>query len=259
VPADQRPPSASRVNGWRPDVGPALDSVIDDLLTADLTIDGRLPWSSNLTFLVTLEGTGGAGADPLNAVYKPASGEQSLWDFPDGLYRREVAAYVLSEALGWGLVPPTVARDDGPFGAGSLQLFMAADYEHHYFTLFDEGGHEEALRTIGAFDVVANNADRKSGHVLRGTDDRLWAIDHGLCFHRQPKLRTVIWDFAQDAVPPGLLADLERLATRPPEGLDDLLAGSELQALGDRIDQLLEDGIYPEPLGDRPPYPWPLI
>jgi uncharacterized repeat protein (TIGR03843 family) len=249
------------VNGWRPDVGPALDSVIDDLSTADLTIDGRLPWSSNLTFLVTLEGTGGADADagPLNAVYKPASGEQSLWDFPDGLYRREVAAYVLSEALGWGLVPPTVARDDGPFGAGSLQLFVAADYEHHYFTLFEEGGHEEALRTIGTFDIVANNADRKSGHVLRGTDDRLWAIDHGLCFHRQRKLRTVIWDFAEDPVPPGLLADLERLAGRLPDSLDDLLAASELEALGDRIDQLLEDGVFPEPLGDRPPYPWPLI
>jgi uncharacterized repeat protein (TIGR03843 family) len=247
------------VNGWRPDVGPALDSVVDDLLTADLSIDGRLPWSSNLTFLVTLEGTGGEDTGPINAVYKPASGEQSLWDFPDGLYRREVAAYVLSEALGWGLVPPTVARDDGPFGAGSLQLFVAADYEHHYFTLFDEGGHEEALRTIGAFDIVANNADRKSGHVLRGTDDRLWAIDHGLCFHRQPKLRTVIWDFAEDPVPPGLLADLERLAVRPPDGLDQLLAGSELVALGDRIDQLLEDGVFPEPLGDRPPYPWPLI
>jgi uncharacterized repeat protein (TIGR03843 family) len=247
------------VNGWRPDVGPALDSVVDDLLTADLSIDGRLPWSSNLTFLVTLEGTGGADTEPLNAVYKPATGEQSLWDFPDGLYRREVAAYVLSEALGWGLVPPTVARDDGPFGAGSLQLFMAADYEHHYFTLFDEGGHEETLRTMAAFDVVANNADRKSGHVLRGPDDRLWAIDHGLCFHRQPKLRTVIWDFAEDAVPPRLLADLERLAARPPEGLDELLAGAELEALGDRIDQLLEDGVFPEPLGDRPPYPWPLI
>jgi uncharacterized repeat protein (TIGR03843 family) len=247
------------VNGWRPDVGPTLDSVVDDLRTADLTIDGRLPWSSNLTFLVTLEGTGDEDTGPLNAVYKPASGEQSLWDFPDGLYRREVAAYVLSEALGWGLVPPTVARDDGPFGAGSLQLFVAADYEHHYFTLFDEGGHEEALLTIGAFDIVANNADRKSGHVLRGTDDRLWAIDHGLCFHRQRKLRTVIWDFAEDPVPPGLLADLERLAGQLPDELDELLAASELEALGDRIDQLLEDRVYPEPLGDRPPYPWPLI
>jgi len=247
------------VNGWRPDVGPVLESVVDDLLTADLTIDGRLPWSSNLTFLVTLEGTGGEEAGPLNAVYKPASGEQSLWDFPDGLYRREVAAYVLSEALGWGLVPPTVARDDGPFGPGSLQLFIAADYEHHYFTLFEEGGLESPLRTIGAFDIVANNADRKSGHVLRGSDDRLWAIDHGLCFHRQPKLRTVIWDFAGDPVPAELLADLEQLAADPPDGLDRLLAGSERQALVDRIDHLLEDGVFPEPLGDRPPYPWPLI
>ena len=108
------------------------------------------------------------GDHPLEAVYKPARGERSLWDFPDGLYRREVAAYALSEALGWGLVPPTVVREDGPLGEGSLQLFVDADYDQHYFTLFDEGGHDDALRTMCAFDVVANNADRKSGHVLQG-------------------------------------------------------------------------------------------
>ena len=159
-------------------------------------------------------------ADPVCAVYKPARGERSLWDFPDGLYRREVAAYELSEALGWGLVPPTVVRDDGPFGPGSLQLFVEADYEQHYFTLLDDGGHDEdVLRAICAFDIVANNADRKSGHVLRGPDGRLWAIDHGLCFHRQPKLRTVIWDFADEAVPgEPILADLggwPRRSSRP--------------------------------------------
>ena len=132
MPADQRPPSPGRVTGWRPDVGPGLGSVPELLRTCELSVVGRLPWSSNLTFLVTVEAD---GPEPLHAVYKPASGERSLWDFPDGLYRREVAAYELSEALGWGLVPPTVERVDGPFGPGSLQLFVEADYEQHYFTL----------------------------------------------------------------------------------------------------------------------------
>ena len=185
-----------------------------------------MPWSSNLTFLVSVD----AGSDdPLGAVYKPARGERSLWDFPDRLYRREVAAFALSEALGWGLVPPTVVREDGPFGEGSLQLFVDADYSQHYFTLFDEGGHEEALRTMCAFDVVANNADRKSGHVLRGPDDRLWAIDHGLCFHRQPKLRTVIWDFAEEPVADDLLEDLATRGRGPsPTRWRGLLSGPEI-------------------------------
>jgi uncharacterized repeat protein (TIGR03843 family) len=262
---------------------------------SELSVVGRLPWSSNLTFLVALEdsaavvgdrdGDGAADRDGddagasdadgdgdgdgdgardgapslLHAVYKPAEGEQSLWDFPDGLYRREVAAFVLSEALGWGIVPPTVERHDGPFGAGSLQLFVAADYEQHYFTLFDQGGHEEVLLTMCVFDIVANNADRKSGHVLLGDDGRLWGIDHGLCFHRQPKLRTVIWDFADEPVPPSVLADLQRLASHLPDELGELLNNDEREAIVDRIDRLVQIGTFPEPLGDRPPYPWPLV
>ncbi len=259
------------MNGWSPAAGPTLEEAAGYLHRSELTVVGRLPWSSNLTFLVALEGsegavtgTGGpddpeAGPALLHAVYKPASGEQSLWDFPDGLYRREVAAYVLSEALGWGLVPPTVERHDGPFGAGSLQLFVDADYEQHYFTLFDEGGCEDVLVTMCAFDIAANNADRKSGHVLFGDGGRLWGIDHGLCFHRQPKLRTVIWDFADQPVPPRLLVDLQRVASDLPEALDRLLDEAEREAIVERIDRLLHTGTFPEPLGDRPPYPWPLV
>jgi uncharacterized repeat protein (TIGR03843 family) len=250
------------VNGWSPAVGPGLDSAIERLGLADLTIVGRLPWSSNLTFLVALDDEAdGAGSREvaLQAVYKPATGEQSLWDFPDGLYRREVAAYALSEALGWGLVPPTVEREDGPFGAGSLQLFVAADYEQHYFTLFDEGDHEDVLRTMCTFDIVANNADRKSGHVLEGDGGRIWGIDHGLCFHRQPKLRTVIWDFAGEEVPEALLADLEPLASDLPDELGRLLDGDERAAVMDRCGRLLATATFPEPIGDRPPYPWPLV
>ena len=264
MPTDKRPPSSGRVNGWSPGVGPGLDTAIDQLRSSELTVVGRLPWSSNLTFLVALgadehDGPEPQTAVPLYAVYKPATGEQSLWDFPDGLYRREVTAFALSEALGWGIVPPTVERHDGPFGPGSLQLFVEADYEQHYFTLFDRGGHEAALRTMCTFDIAANNADRKSGHVLEGADGRLWAIDHGLCFHRQPKLRTVIWDFADDEVPGHLLADLERLAGDLPDTVGRLLNGPEREGLVDRIGRLVAAGTFPAPTGDRPPYPWPLV
>jgi uncharacterized repeat protein (TIGR03843 family) len=254
------------VSGWSPVDGPGLESAHEQLETRPFTVVGRLPWSSNLTFLVALDpdpgGDGDAAGDgtaPLHAVYKPASGEQSLWDFPDGLYRREVAAFELSESLGWGLVPPTVVRHDGEFGPGSLQLFVEADYEEHYFTLFDEGGHEQALTAMCAFDVVANNADRKSGHVLKGPDGRLWGIDHGLCFHHQHKLRTVIWDFADDTVPAGLLEDLGRLADRLPERVSALLSERECAALTERARHLVVTGTFPEPTGDRPPYPWPLV
>jgi uncharacterized repeat protein (TIGR03843 family) len=250
------------VTGWSPESGVDLGEATNRLREGELTVEGRLPWSSNLTFLVAVGAGGDPNGDehPLFAVYKPGRGERSLWDFPDGLYRREVAAYQLSELLGWGLVPPTVLRDDGPFGPGCVQLFVEADYEQHYFTLLDTGGHEDDLRTICLFDAVANNADRKSGHVLVGADDRLWAIDHGLCFHRQPKLRTVIWDFAGERAPDGLLAALERLCDPSPARFEGLLNGAEVEALGSRARALLRTKEFPEPVGgDRPPYPWPLV
>lgn len=252
MPEDQRPPAAGDLTGWIPGVGPGLADALEVLATADITVEGRLPWSSNLTFLVAVDG------GRLRAVYKPLRGEQPLWDFPGGLYRREVAAYALSEALGWGLVPPTVARHDGPFGEGSLQLFVEADYGQHYFTLLEEERFDAALRTLCTFDVVANNADRKGGHVLRGADDRLWAIDHGLCFHPSPKLRTVIWDFAGDAVPDPLLADLVALAADVPDEVARLLTAGELERMVERIEDLARTGTFPCPEGERP-YPWPLV
>ena len=263
MPAHQRPPTAGRVNGWRPEAGPSLEEAAHLLATRELVVEGRLPWSSNLTFLVSLEGTDQGpddGSGPLQAVYKPHRGEQSLWDFPDGLYRREVAAYHLSEALGWGLVPPTVVRDDAPFGAGSVQLFIDSDYERHYFTLFEDGGRESELLAFCAFDVVANNADRKSGHVLVAADERLWGIDHGLCFNVLDKLRTVVWDFAGEEVPDRILGDLELLVAQgAPAQLTELLSQSELEAMLDRAARLGAAGTFPEPVGDRPPYPWPLV
>jgi uncharacterized repeat protein (TIGR03843 family) len=252
MPEDERPPAAGDLTGWSPAAGPDLAEVVPVLAGGELVVEGRLPWSSNLTFLVTVGDTG------LRAVYKPLRGEQSLWDFPDGLYRREVAAYELSEALGWGLVPPTVAREDGPFGEGSLQLFVESDYTQHYFTLVEEERHHDVLRRMCVFDVVANNADRKSGHVLIGPDDRLWGIDHGLCFHTSPKLRTVIWEFAGEAVPAGDLADVEALADHIPDELGRLLSGVERERLVDRVVELSVTGVLPGPDSDRP-YPWPLV
>ena len=236
------------------------------LLTAgDVEVKGRLPWSSNGTFLVELrlddpdgDGDGaGAGAAVERAVYKPGAGERALWDYPSGLFRRERAVYVVSEALGWGLVPETVLRE-GPLGMGSFQRFVAADFREHYFTLLERPEHHDALRTIGLFDLLVNNGDRKAGHCLLGEDGRLWAIDHGLCLHDEPKLRTVIWDFAGQAFPPARVDDVSRLALDPPEELAQLLSEDELDALVARAVGLVRRPFFPA-LRSHWAYPWPLI
>lgn len=215
---------------------------------------GRLPWSTNATFLCAVA-LGGAST---LAVYKPGRGERPLRDFPPGLFRREVAAYLLSEALGWGLVPPTVRRD-GPLGEGSIQLFVQADFEQHYFTLLEEPGHRARLERICAFDLVANNADRKSGHCLLGPDGLVYAIDNSLCFHAEPKLRTVIWEFGGQPLPGEALADLRRLLDAGlPEPLAALLEAGEREALRDRARAVADEGRFPvDAAGGR--YPWPLV
>ncbi|MGH9075658.1 MAG: SCO1664 family protein [Acidimicrobiales bacterium] len=225
------------------------------LASGQIELEGRLPWSSNGTFLVRCVSEGGV----LPAVYKPHRGERPLWDFPGGLFRREVAAYQLSVALGWSLVPETLVREDAPLGSGSLQRFVPADFSQHYFTLLDDEARHDALRAIAVFDLLANNADRKAGHCLAGVDGRIWAIDHGLCFHPEPKLRTVIWDFAGDAIPARLLADLAPLAEGLPANLADLLAPEEARGVSARAAGLLERPRLPAPSPDRRPYPWPLV
>ncbi|MBM4440634.1 MAG: SCO1664 family protein [Candidatus Rokubacteria bacterium] len=212
-----------------------------------------MPWSSNATFLVELTLDGRIG----HAVYKPRKGERPLWDFPPALYRREIAAYLLSEALGWGLVPLTLERE-GPFGAGSFQRFVDADFEQHYFTLREDPAHHDRLRQICLFDLVANNADRKSGHCLLA-EGAVHAIDNGLTFHVEPKLRTVIWDFGGEPVPPALRADLERVVNAElPGPLAALLSRDERDALAMRGLELLEAGVFPvDESGMR--YPWPLV
>ena len=213
-----------------------------------------MPWASNATFLVEVA-LGGATA---LAVYKPRRGERPLWDFPPGLFQRELAAYELSEALGWGLVPLTVRRD-GPLGEGSLQLFVAADFEQHYFTLYEKPEHHDALRRICAFDLLANSADRKSGHCLLAPDGEIAAVDNGLTFHTQPKLRTVIWEFGGQPIPRPLLDDVRRFAaaglTAP---LAELLDDDEQDALLARARGLLADGCFPVDESGHG-YPWPLV
>ena len=226
-----------------------------DLLTrGDVALRGRMPWASNATFLAELT----LDAESALAVYKPERGERPLWDFPPGLYKREIAAYHLSEALGWGLIPLTVCRD-GPYGEGSLQLFVPADFEQNYFTLRDKPEHRERLEQICLFDILANNADRKGGHCLLGDDGAVYAIDNGLTFHVDWKLRTVIWDFGGEPIPASLLADVRRLLKRSvPATLGDLLDAGEQKALLARARAVLKAGRFPEDTTGRR-YPWPLV
>jgi uncharacterized repeat protein (TIGR03843 family) len=219
----------------------------------DIEVRGRLPWSSNATFLVDLCLDGKTGT----AVYKPLRGERPLWDYPPGLYRREIAAWVISEALGWGLVPETIARE-GPYGSGSLQRFVDADFAEHYFTLLERPEHHDALKAMCTFDLVLNNGDRKSGHCLVGTDGRLWGIDHGLCLAPDHRLRTVIWDFAGQPVPPERLEAVAALAVDPPAGLAGLIDDEEVEALAARAAALVRRPVFPEPRSGRS-YPWPLV
>lgn len=225
----------------------------------ELTLLGLMPNASNYTFL----GEVSDGASSALVVYKPRRGESPLWDFPPGtLHRREAAAYLLAEALGWPSVPPTVVRD-GPHGPGSVQLFIDADYTQHFFSLRDERLQEFA--PVAAFDVVANNADRKGGHCLVGPDGRIWVIDHGVCFAVAPKLRTVIWEFAGAELPADLSGDLRRVGAALRNDGDrlrarmlELLSPEEVAAAAARAEALAAAARFPLPTSDRP-YPWPAI
>jgi hypothetical protein len=233
---------------------PAVPRVLG---TGELEVLGLLPNASNHTFLARAK----SADEELLAVYKPRRGEAPLWDFPEGtLCAREVAAYVVSRALGWPNIPATVLRD-GPYGVGSVQRFVPHDPQEHYFTLAER--FPEEFRRVAAFDMVINNADRKSGHCLLGEDGRIFLVDHGVCFSDEPKLRTVIWDFVGDPLEEGTRADLRRLAGEIRGGqvrdeLANLLAPVELGALTERADTVAAAVRFPEPGQDRP-FPWPPI
>jgi hypothetical protein len=241
---------------------PFLDSEAQERLLREGRIKVRrlMPDCSNYTYLAQVRGKDGAEA---RAIYKPAQGETPLDDFADGtLGKREVAAYLVSAALDWQVVPLTVYRSDGPMGQGSLQQFIVADTGEHYFTLMP--ARADDFRTMAAFDVIVNNADRKSGHCLLDGDGHIWGVDNGLTFHSLPKLRTVIWEFAGEEVRANLRRDAQRLANELIAGagwvknLRQLITAAEIRAMAQRARRLCEEGRYPEP-ASRWAYPWPLI
>ena len=243
------------------------DAVLEILRKGTAEVHGLFRLGSNDTFLCSLRAESGE----LQAVYKPVRGERPLWDFPAGtLAKREAAAFEVARLLGWDFVPPTVFRKDGPLGPGSFQEYLDLDLEKNYFLLREE--EPEALRRVAAFDVVINNADRKAMHVLRDSSDRIWLIDHGICFHREWKLRTVIWDFAEEPLPEDVMIGLKKITKSEPETrstpgssfrtclrtvLTPLLTASEIKALESRAEILLKKGIFPLP-GPGVSVPWPV-
>jgi uncharacterized repeat protein (TIGR03843 family) len=231
--------------------------VLRILADGELRPLGLMPRASNATLLCELV----SGDVRTLAVYKPRRGEEPLWDFPPGtLCLREQAAYLVSRATGWDLVPPTVLRD-GPYGYGAVQLFIDAEPGEHYLTLAER--YSEVFRRMCAFDVVINNADRKSGHCLleRG-GDRIWVVDHGVTFHPDPKLRTVVWDFVGEPLGDDVVDGLEALLAVARNGSEatfgGLLSEDETSALARRTARLLKDRVFPEPVSSRP-YPWPPV
>ena len=258
-----------------------LPSTLDALRHGELTVQGRLVDASNATLLCQLEG----GSLRADCVYKPVAGERPLWDFPDGtLAGREVAAYVVSQALGWSVVPPTVLRE-GPFGPGMCQLWVDTDPTvelvdvvspsalphgwRHVLDAFGGSGEpvvlahadDERLRRMAVLDVVLNNADRKGGHVLPGPDGVVRGVDHGVCFHTETKLRTVLWGWAGEDLRPDERAALESLGCALDESLGTELAGyltgAEVRACRRRVSALLREGHLPYPGQGWPAIPWP--
>ena len=222
------------------------------LQSGEYNLKGQFMLGSNYTFLVDVQHEG----ETYQAVYKPCKGEQPLWDFPDNsLAQREVAAYLLSEQLGLHIVPVTIMREDGPHGRGSLQQYIEYDIEYHYFNFTNED--KDLLIPVMFFDILINNADRKGSHIFFENDThKLYAIDHGVCFHEENKLRTVIWDFAGQAIPDELLASLSQVDSWS-SLLDQYLTLSEVSALQRRAKKLLTTRVFPQAPRDRRAFPYP--
>jgi hypothetical protein len=237
-----------------------VSQILKTLSHGTIELEGQFVWGSNYTFLVQVQKE---AEQPVYAIYKPLQGERPLWDFPRfSLAKREVAAYRTSQALGWDFVPPTVLCPEGPAGPGSLQLYVDVDPERHYYTFTEQ--ERARLHPVVIFDIMINNADRKAGHVLLGPDGKIWLIDHGVCFHQSYKLRTVIWDFVDQQIPEPLLQDLKTFLARfenpdfVEETYEEMLTAKEIQAMKERIEILLDTGVFPAPRQDRP-FPWPLV
>jgi len=230
--------------------------VTDQLKTAiqcgEYKLKGQFTFGSNYTFLVTVRHEG----KEYLAVYKPLRGEQPLWDFPENtLAGREVAAYLISESLGFHIVPFTVLREDGPHGAGSLQQYIEYDPEYHYFNFSEDD--KQLLKPVVLFDILCNNADRKGSHVFFESEThKLYAIDHGICFHEDDKLRTVLWDFAGQRISANLLSRLSLSRSLLTE-LERYLSPREISALCARAESILKRGTFPRQPRDRRALPWP--
>jgi uncharacterized repeat protein (TIGR03843 family) len=241
-------------------LGLETPTLLNVLQNGEITIKGEFVWGSNYTYLAEVCTNG----NKVLSVYKPSRGERPLWDFPaSSLARRETAAYVVSEALGWQLVPPTVYRKQAPIGPGSLQLYIEHDPELHYFNLAETD--RQRLRPVVLFDLLINNADRKGSHLLFDNNHHLWLIDHGICFHAEDKLRTVIWDFAGQPIPPELCQALTRFQHQLEPSmalykeLQALLSQREIKALAARAEYLGSIKQFPEPNPAERSFPWPLL
>lgn len=229
-------------------------AVLAALRSSELEVVGRLVESSNNAMVVVVR------PGELLAVWKPTRGERPLFDFPIGtLSRREVAAYLVSEALGWGIVPPTVLRD-GPFGEGMLQQWIEADPEADVMAMLE--AEDPRLRRVALFDAVVNNTDRKGGHLLPIPGGHLHAVDHGVTFSIVPKLRTLLWAWEGQPFEANERAALERVAAALSSGslaaeLGELLARPEVEATARRVADLLASGVFPSPNPEWPAIPWP--
>lgn len=236
--------------------GLPTDELIELFQNGEIEIEGRMPYSSNATLLVTVSDDRERSH---KAIYKPGRGERPLWDFPPNLYKREVAMYRLSDALGWDVIPATTMVA-GPMGEGSLQAFVDADFSEHYFTLHEEGIGDLDTMKLCLLDFIGNNTDRKSGHCLAGKDGRVYGIDHGLSFHSEFKLRTVIWDYAGDPIPDELLEPIAKfIDDGAPVDLVCLLDRLESDAMMTRANALAAEGRFPEDETGGRRWPWPLV
>lgn len=231
-----------------------MTTVIEHLLAGSLEVTGRLVGASNATLYAECT----LGDEKMAVIYKPIAGERPLWDFPDGnLAHREYAAFLISEFSGWNVVPPTVLRD-GPFGSGMVQQWIDIDESIDLALYYREDN--ENLRRMALFDAVINNTDRKIGHLLPVSDGSLLGCDHGVTFHEENKLRTVIWQFAERELTHDEIQTLRDLVTRlkaESEALLQLITELEFAALITRINRLLESEKFPSPSEDWPAVPWP--
>ena len=226
--------------------------MLSDLHDGELRVVGRLVDASNATLLCDI----GSEEEPVQVIYKPIAGERALWDFPDGeLAKREVAAFLLSKSLDYNIVPETIFRD-GPFGLGSVQRWIDVDESIDVVELAQS--QDPLIRKMALFDVLINNTDRKFGHILPTHDESVFGCDHGVSFHSEDKLRTVLWQFAGQPLTESELMDMSRvLASLPQSGVAEFLNEADQEALVRRIERVKSEATFPFPSEDWPTVPWP--